>query len=523
MSRIYLKSSDDKRISAYYFIDGKRVNLEEEYLSSFLSMVTKLKNIQIIEHRIEDTIELVANRDSMIIVEAKRFLEEQKDSEIGKFINANRLSSKKDKPIIRDNSISIKGGKKLALFLITCGIILLGTDAYFEIKDRNDEKNIDGEMATVIMETTPMPTYESEFTIISNESSTSGITVVPSTTSTPYIYSNEEISALVLEYARTKNIDENLVKRLIEQNGIYQADRIDYYKKIVDFMAFARDKGFSLDVYAFNKKAAVICTSNNGRFIVLPAKNEVHSMVQVCPDKWATSTTAYSEILDHVRNGDFPEYMIMGSSNSEPDFLDNSNGNVLLDTINFMNSMGFNINNLGIMGVGYSGESALLNAGHVLNNYPQLGVRVVGLDSYGLDAINAEIDQWNNNQNTSYGSEIRGLINGNPEIVLVVPSRSGNGISDQRPSEALNQGMSLGDRLGGVTIIASNNTDHNSYYAEAMRKLILDYLAGKTPIESTIDGSTYYIPSFSYNSDNESFEYPEENINDNINDIITFG
>ncbi len=528
MSRFYLNHNKENKLEAVYSSAEKDSVISGDYLTSFLNMVMKMKDITVNVNKADNMIVLEAGKDKIIIKDAKKFLELEKDSNFVKFLKEKVISTPKPKKKIKkEKSISYKGAKKLASFLLAAGIVVAGVQGIIYVNDKLNENDY------VIEEVTPAPTSEPANIII--ETPTPVVTaspvaptvVTPQPTPTPdvTIDTREEVDREVLAYARNIGVDENLVIKLLNNNDQFTADRVGFYRNIIDFMSYIRSEGYKVNVYSSPSTAAVIGTAQNGRYIILPAKYAgINSIVQVNPGRDASAMDAYPQYLQYANVGVVQDYMIIGSANHTNDFDSNANNNMLMKMIDFMTKHSYNITNVGIAGYNDSASAALLNAGHVLANYPRMIVNVGLIDGYNIDDINSIIDRVNTNGDSRYVTEARGLINGNPQIVSIVPTVSGDGISVDRPVQALNDSLGLNERLGDVTIVGSRNTNRGEYINDALNGCMLNYLAGIMPKERLLDWcDSYYIPEYSYNADLGRFEYVNQTPQEVINDTITFG
>ena len=86
MSRFYLNHNKENKLEAVYSSAEKESVISGDYLTSFLNMVMKMKDITVNVNKADNMIVLEAGKDKIIIKDAKKFLELEKDSNFVKFL-----------------------------------------------------------------------------------------------------------------------------------------------------------------------------------------------------------------------------------------------------------------------------------------------------------------------------------------------------------------------------------------------------------------------------------------------------
>ena len=568
MSKFILKKGASGEMEAEYESRGTTKKITGPYLKSFLEMVQGIDGLGVVGDKSKDEIRITAGEDTIVVKNAKDFLKTFEDDDFVDFIKSfgvsfgaksgSSSSSRTRRTPKKSKSIAYKGVKNFTIFLLLCGIGIGLIDAYGDqiadwLKRRNansddfnndtpapivtvapmptddnaiiiDEQGTPVPTASPVPTATPMPTITPTPipTVEPTPVPTIAPTPVPTATPTPAITTRDGFNNALFEYARSRGIDPSLLDSLLYWNNTFDETRLNYYKDIIEFMVTLKNNSYNIEVYALNNKAAVIGTAGNGKFVVLPAiSKNISSIVQVNPCQGSNSMATYPDILNYVRNGEIPDYMIIGSANCYTDFFNESNGDMLLKMTEFLSNHGYNISRVGVLGYHESGDAALLNAGHILASYPRMLVRVANIDGYNTGNLISEYNKVMYNEDSFYEQEVRGLINGNPEIVMINPKHAGAGIYADRPVAALNESMDLNETYGDVIMITSESENSSVYPQQALYNHILDYLAGNMGWDMLVDGNNYQIPNFEFNYDLGRYVYSVPM--DNVNDSFQFG
>ena len=101
MSRFYLNHNKENKLEAVYSSAEKESVISGDYLTSFLNMVMKMKDITVNVNKADNMIVLEAGKDKIIIKDAKKFLELEKDSNFVKFLKEKVISTPKPKKKIK--------------------------------------------------------------------------------------------------------------------------------------------------------------------------------------------------------------------------------------------------------------------------------------------------------------------------------------------------------------------------------------------------------------------------------------
>lgn len=433
----------------------------------------------------------------------------------------NIAKAKKNKPKVnRKSSVGVEVKKTIiALALIGAGAItinnLINTKRELELNNANHKEDV---IATEVSEISP---EEAE--------------IVPE--STPMVDSNlyqaqesylikESFDATINNYASEKGINPSEISWLLYNNNIYDNERINHFKTLIDYMSYFRNNGYNIEIITTNYgESSGILMHNYSKFIIIPENIEnIRSIVQLNPSG-TSAYYGYTEILNDIKSGNIPNYILLGTANSEPDFNNYANGNLLKSVLEYTLNKGISIQNIGILGYENSGQSALLNAGKILEDYPYINVRVANLDAFYINNYLSEVNKVLNGEYSAYTSEIRALIDSNAEILNIIPHTAGYGISSTRPNEALTESMNLANIFSNVEIITTNTASYEDFPMEAYRLYVLNYLAGQINKYDIINGTNYFIPDVNYNEETNQVEYQASSYtnNDVINDTIYFG
>ncbi len=417
----------------------------------------------------------------------------------------------------RKSSVATEVKKTIiALALIGAGTVtinnLITSQREFELNNNNHN-----EEPTYVAEVTPTP----EPAIIE-----------PTEVIEPNQYNPQDeyatknnFDASINNYASERGITPSEISWLLYNNTTYDNDRINHFKKIIDLISDFRANGYNVELLTTNYGGAGLFIHNYSRFIIIPENIEnMSSIVQINPSE-NSAYYSYSEIINDIKSGNIPNYILVGSAKPEPDFNNYANSNLLETVLEYMLNKGINIQNIGILGYENSGQSALLNAGRILKDYPYANVRVANLDPFYINNYISEVNKVFSGSYSEYDGEIRTLVNSNAEILSIIPHTSGYGISQNRPNEALTESMNLASILQNVEIITTNTASYEDFPMEAYRLHVLNYLAGQISKYEIINGTNYFIPDVNYNEETNQIEYQESTYtnNDVINDTIYFG
>ena len=203
----------------------------------------------------------------------------------------------------------------------------------------------------------------------------------------------------------------------------------------------------------------------------------MNSIVQLNPSG-TSGYICYENILNDIRNGNIPLSIIVGSANSALDYNNFVNGNLLLKMIKFSLDNNINITNIGSLGYNNSGETAFLNIGNVLIEYPYMNVRIVNLDGFYITNFIEKLNGYLNGLSVENEKEITALLSSNVEVLSIIPQSGGYGISESRPEEALNESLYLENVFKGNHLVTPV-TDYRESLIQAYQLEIIKYLAGQ--------------------------------------------
>ena len=368
----------------------------------------------------------------------------------------------KNKKINRKKSVKGKVGKAAKLILIgilAVGAIKLGSHVYHSFDHGRANASLNEIVATA--EPTEIPV------------------IVDYSNFQAKMYTREEFDEIIINYANSKSVSKEKISLLLINNNSYDEARLNRYKTLVDYMAYFNENGYNIEILnaGFNNVSGIYA-HNYSRYVILPENIEkIDSIVQINPSGDA-GYYCYPDILDDIKSGNIPETIIVGSANSAPDFEHSANGNQLEKILKFSLEHGIKIYNVGVLGYNNSGETAFLNAGKLLEDYPNMFTRIVNLDGYYVTDFINKLNNILNGGTSDYANEINALLSNPIEIVNIIPGAGGYGISDSRPGEALNESKYLENVFNTTTIITNvasyKDLPNNAYLAN-----VIGYLSGK--------------------------------------------
>ena len=351
-------------------------------------------------------------------------------------------------------------------------------------------------------------------------------TPTPEIIVTPPVDPKVEFDNLVYNYADSNGVSRDLLNWFLYKNNTYDTARLNHFKTLINYLNYLRNNGYNLEIInsSYTDNSAIYAYDYS-KFVIIPENIEnMDAIVQLNPSD-NSSYYNYDFILNDIKGGNLPNCILTGTANCEVDFENYVNNNSLESIIAFSLNQGVNIQNIGVLGYENSGKTALINAGKVLEDYPNLNMRIVNLDAFYINDYLNDVTNVFNGGYSKYDSEVRALLNSNAKILCIIPHTGGYGISENRPSEALTESMNLASIFNNVYIITTNTANYQNFPNEAYYLNILNYLAGHMYEEELINGADYFYPDVSYNQETAKWEYKQNTYeeNDVINDSIYFG
>lgn len=469
MAKLVIKT-DGNKITG--FLNGDKYALSESNLDFLFEEfeTAEIKRATINENNdvtifIDDNEILIENFEAFLNTDKygsfKKHFEDYANKEYDKDL-AKAKSKIKNKKINRKKSVKGKIGKAAKLVLIgvlAVGAIKLGSHVYHSFDRGRAKASLTEVVATA--EPTEIP-----------------VLVDYSTFQTKF-YTREEFDDTIISYANSKGVSKEKISLLLINNNGYDEARLNRYKTLVDYMAYFNENGYNIEILnaGFNNVSGIYA-HNYSRYVILPENIEkIDSIVQINPSGDA-GYYCYPDILGDIKSGNIPETIIVGSANSAPDFEHSANGNQLEKILKFSLEHGINIYNVGVLGYNNSGETAFLNAGKVLEDYPNMFTRIVNLDGYYVTDFINKLNSILNGGTSDYANEINALLSSPVEIVNIIPGAGGYGISDSRPGEALNESKYL-ESVFNTTTIVTNVASYKDLPNNAYLANVIGYLSGK--------------------------------------------
>ena len=339
--------------------------------------------------------------------------------------------------------------------------------------------------------------------------------------------SKEEFDEVITSYAKEVGVKSETLQWLLYNNGNHNDEALIRYKTLIDYIKYYSDMGFTIEIIkgSHNNISGILATDYS-RYVIIPENIEkMDSLVELNPT--ATSGyLCYESILNDIRNGNIPTSIIVGTANSALDYTNPVNSNILLKTVKFSLEHNVNINNIGVLGYNNSGETAFLNLGNLLTEYPGLNARIVNLDGYYITNFIEKLNSYLNGNETENDKEIQALLNSNLEVVNIFPQTGCYGVSNERPEEALNESLYLENVFKGHHI-ATPVESYKDLPLQAYYSGIIRYLAGQITFEEL---NKLYTENIRENRTYEDIDYngyyqsnPTYNDYSGVNDVINFG
>lgn len=438
--------------------------------------------------------------------------------------NTKTINETKTNP---NKKVSRKSSIAATISSTILALALIGTAGYTvnHLIDKNDEKDDDiipNNNIAEIIETTPSPTIE----VTPTPTPEITPTPTPEVTVAPPVDPKVEFDNLVYNYADSNGVSRDLLNWFLYKNNTYDTARLNHFKTLINYLNYLRNNGYNLEIInsSYTDNSAIYAYDYS-KFVIIPENIEnMDAIVQLNPSD-NSSYYNYDFILNDIKSGNLPNCILTGTANCEVDFENYVNNNSLESIIAFSLNQGVNIQNIGVLGYENSGKTALINAGKVLEDYPNLNMRIVNLDAFYVNDYLNDVTNVFNGGYSKYDSEVRALLNSNAKILCIIPHTGGYGISENRPSEALTESMNLASIFNNVYIITTNTANYQNFPNEAYYLNILNYLAGHMYEEELINGADYFYPDVSYNQETAKWEYKQNTYeeNDVINDTIYFG
>ncbi len=501
MAKIILKSEGDKVLG---FINNENSSVSNKNLDFIME---KLETGKISKMSLDgNDLTVIIDGNEVVIKDIDSFLDINKKylkfkEHLIEYVDSER---KKDVQRIKKNNKRKVNRKKsvtgkisiIASILLAISAVGLGTEVYRSFDH--------GRASTAIYEAYNKPT------------TTENPVIIDYSTMNAKVYTKQDFDETLCTYAESQGVDREKVKLMLFNNNEYSEEKLSKYKTLIDYMAYFTSNGYIIEEANFSRNnQTVIIAHNYAKFVIIPEKIEkIDSIVQINPSG-TSGYYCYPFIIDGVKNGNIPNSIIVGSANSSTDFENTNNGNQLESVLNFSLNHSINITSVGILGYNNSGETAFLNAGRILKDYPNIKVRIANVDGYYVTDYITKLNSFLNGQITSYAEEIGALLNSSAEIINIIPSKEGSGISSERITAALKECNYLENVFSNIKRLYSKVSSSQDFMLEAYQSNILDYLAGKISFKeletnyrtNKFDNSSYYQSSKTPNYANNNNYY----------------
>ena len=166
-----------------------------------------------------------------------------------------------------------------------------------------------------------------------------------------------------------------------------------------------------------------------------------------------------------------------------------------MSTIEYAKSNGADITDVGIVPFSWSGRTAMMNAGKVLTNYPDMNVNVATLDVSLMDGFL----QYANNygEGGAYSSEVAALMEHqeNLDVTLLIPDGKTWGDVQYAYDKESREVTQLQDKGFDAVMVLSSNNNHAAIREIAIKGgNVFDFAAGKISLEEFLaSADAFYV------------------------------
>ena len=507
MAKLDILKIDGKYAS---FVNDSPKALDEETLNR---LIEKMAEATITKATLDgDDLLLIIDGNDVRIKDYSSFLDDTKyqsfNNHIADYVEKqrkkeqDRIKSEKYKPRInRKKSVSTII-KRTSATIALLGLVSLAAYSFSKVVENLENSPKENYYTKVYVEPTAKPTEP----------------ILPRPTINVKFYSKEEFNEIVNNYAQESGINPDLIYWMLYNNSNYNEEMLNRYFTLINYIKYLSNEGFSIEIInsGHNSLSGIFATDYS-RYVIIPENIEkMNSIVQFNPSG-TSGYLCYENVLNDIRNGNIPSSIVVGSANSALDYNNSVNGNLLLKMIKFSLDNNINITNIGSLGYNNSGETAFLNVGNMLIEYPNMNVRIVNLDGFYITDFIEKLNGYLNGLSVENEKEITALLSSNVEVLSIFPQLGGYGISESRPEEALNESLYLENVFKGYHL-ATPITDYRETLLQAYQLGVINYLAGQISFD---DLRKLYTESIQDNKVYDSINYHGNNyysVNPTYND-----